>query len=147
MHLLIECFALILRIKERISAMNKVRVTICGKEFALKTEESASYFYALAKKVEKTIDEMIAQSDSISVQSAAILAALSAFDEAQRANESIDNIRTQVKEYVDEACAARAEKEDALKKIQTLELRVKELENELKVSEMKETIDKSVNKK
>lgn len=127
--------------------MNKVRVTICGQEFALKTEESASYFYALAKKVEKTIDEMIAQSDSISVQSAAILAALSAFDEAQRANESIDNIRTQVKEYVDEACAARAEQEDALKKIQTLELRVKELENELKVSEMKETIDKSVNKK
>lgn len=127
--------------------MNKVKVTICGKEFALKTEESASYFYALAKKVEKTIDEMIAQSDSISVQSAAILAALSAFDEAQRANESIDNIRTQVKEYVDETCAARAEKEDALKKIQTLELRVKELENELKVSEMKETIDKSVNKK
>ena len=32
--------------------MNKVRVTICGKEYALKTEESASYFYALAKKVE-----------------------------------------------------------------------------------------------
>ena len=41
--------------------MNKVRVTICGKEYALKTEESASYFYALAKKVEKEIDGMVAQ--------------------------------------------------------------------------------------
>lgn len=131
---------------ERNIAMNKVRVTICGKEYALKTEESASYFYALAKKVEKEIDGMVAQSDSISVQSAAVLAALSAFDEAQKANESIDNIRTQIKEYVDEACTARAEKEEALKQVEELKLKIKDLENQLDISRMKETIDKSVNK-
>lgn len=127
--------------------MNKVKVTICGKEYALKTEESASYFYALAKKVEKEIDGMISQSDSISVQSAAVLAALSAFDEAQKANESIDNIRTQIKEYVDEACAARAEKEEALKQVEELKLKIKDLENQLNIAEMKDTIDKSVSKK
>ena len=90
---------------------------------------------------------MVAQSDSISVQSAAVLAALSAFDEAQKANESIDNIRTQIKEYVDEACAARAEKEEALKQVEELKLKIKDLENQLNISQMKETIDKTVNKK
>ena len=87
--------------------MNKVKVTICGKEYSLKTEETASYFIGLAKKVDNTINQMTAQCDTLSVQSAAVLAALSAFDDAQKANESIDNIRTQIKEYVDEACRAR----------------------------------------
>lgn len=123
--------------------MNKVRVTICGKEYALKTEETASYYIALAKKVENTIDQMTAQSDSITIQSAAVLAALSAFDDAQKANESIDNIRTQIKEYVDEACRARAERDDAVKEAETLKARIKELENELNIEKMKKTIDEA----
>lgn len=124
--------------------MNKVRVTICGKEYALKTEETASYFITLAKKVENTIDQMTAQSDSITIQSAAVLTALSAFDDAQKANESIDNIRTQIKEYVDEACRARAERDDALKEVETLKARVAELENELNIEKMKKTIDSNL---
>ncbi len=121
--------------------MNKVRVTICGKEYALKTEETASYFIALAQKVERTIDSMAAQSDSITIQSAAVLTALSAFDDAQKANESIDNIRTQIKEYVDEACAARAERDEAVKETEVLKARITELENELNIEKMKKTID------
>ena len=121
--------------------MNKVKVTICGKEFALKTEESPSYFISLAKKVERTIEQMTAASDSVTVQSAAILAALSAFDDAQKANESIDNIRTQIKEYVDEACRARMERDEAVKKAETLKTKVTELENELNICRMKETIE------
>lgn len=125
--------------------MNKVKVTICGKEYSLKTEETASYFIGLAKKVDNTINQMTAQCDSLSVQSAAVLAALSAFDDAQKANESIDNIRTQIKEYVDEACRARAERDDAVKNEEALKARITELENELRIEQMKNTIDSHLN--
>ena len=121
--------------------MNKVKVTICGKEYALKTEEAPNYFILLGRKVENTINQMTAQSDSLSVQSAAVLAALSAFDEAQKANESIDNIRTQIKEYVDDACKARSERDAALKETEALKARITELENALRIEEMKNTID------
>ncbi len=125
--------------------MNKVKVTICGKEYSLKTEETASYFIGLAKKVDNTINQMTAQCDSLSVQSAAVLAALSAFDDAQKANESIDNIRTQIKEYVDEACRARAERDEAVKNEEALKARITELENELRIEQMKNTIDSHLN--
>ncbi len=125
--------------------MNKVKVTICGKEYSLKTEETASYFIGLAKKVDNTINQMTAQCDTLSVQSAAVLAALSAFDDAQKANESIDNIRTQIKEYVDEACRARAERDEAVKNEEALKARITELENELRIEQMKNTIDSHLN--
>ncbi len=126
--------------------MNKVKVTICGKEYALKTEEAPNYFIVLGRKVENTINQMTAQSNSLSVQSAAVLAALSAFDEAQKANESIDNIRTQIKEYVDEACRARAERDEAVKEMDSLKARITELENALRIEEMKNTIDAELDK-
>ena len=125
--------------------MNKVKVTICGKEYSLKTEETASYFIGLGKKVDNTINQMTAQCDTLSVQSAAVLAALSAFDDAQKANESIDNIRTQIKEYVDEACRARAERDEAVKNEEALKARITELENELRIEQMKNTIDSHLN--
>jgi len=107
--------------------MNRVRVTICEKDYFLKTEETAGYYQSLARKVEAAAQEMI-DSGGLSAQSAMALAALSAFDEAQKANDSTDNIRTQIKEYVNEACCARAERDEAVRRAQALEAKVKELE-------------------
>ena len=80
----------------------------------------------------------------MSIQAAAVLAALSAYDEAQKANDSIDNIRTQIKEYVDDACQARAERDEAVKKQEELMTRITTLENELKIRHMKSDIDEQL---
>ena len=124
--------------------MNKVKVTICGKEFNLKTDDAPSYFTKLAEKVDSEIYKMLSSADNMSVQSAAILVALSAFDEVQKANDSIDNIRTQIKEYVDDAGKARLERDEALKKEKALLARVSALENELKIRNMKADIDEQL---
>lgn len=124
--------------------MNKVKVTICGKEFNLKTDDSSAYFTKLAKKVDDEIYKMMSSADNMSIQSAAVLAALSAYDEAQKANDSIDNIRTQIKEYVDDACQARAERDEAVKKQEELMTRITTLENELKIRHMKSDIDEQL---
>ncbi|MGN0587014.1 MAG: cell division protein ZapA [Oscillospiraceae bacterium] len=127
--------------------MNKVKVTICGKDYSLMSEEKPSYYTSLAKKVENAINEMTSQSKSLTIQSAAVLAALSAFDDAQKANESIDNIRTQIKEYVNDACKARAERDEAQKEIDALKIKISQLENDLKISEMKAGIDNRLSEK
>lgn len=123
--------------------MNKVRITICGKEFSLKTDEAPSYFTELAKKVETEIQNMMSESD-ISLHSAAILVALAAFDECKKANDSIDNIRTQIKEYVDDACQARLERDEAVKNEKAHLARISALENELKIKRMKSDIDEQL---
>lgn len=124
--------------------MNKVKVTICGKEFNLKTDDSPAYFTALAKKVDDEIYKMMSSADNMSIQAAAVLAALSAYDEAQKANDSIDNIRTQIKEYVDDACQARLERDEAIKKQKELMTKITSLENELKIRHMKSDIDEQL---
>ena len=124
--------------------MNKVKVTICGKEFSLKTDDAPSYFTKLAEKVDSEICKMIFSANNMSVQSAAILVALEAFDEVQKANDSIDNIRTQIKEYVDDACKARMERDEALKKEKALLAKISTLENELEIMQMKANIDEQL---
>ncbi len=123
--------------------MNKVRITICGKEFNLKTDEAPGYFTELAKKVETEIYNMMSESE-ISLHSAAILVALSAFDECKKSNDSIDNIRTQIKEYVDDACQARLERDEAVKNEKAHLARISALENELKIKRMKSDIDEQL---
>ena len=124
--------------------MNKVKVTICGREFSLKTDDSPSYMTGLAKKVDTAISDMMSSSANLPVQSAAILTALAAYDELQKANDSIDNIRSQIKEYVDDAGKARAERDRAVKAESALKAKISALENELKIKQMKSDIDRQL---
>lgn len=124
--------------------MNKVKVTICGREFSLRTDDSQSYMTGLAKKVDTAIAEMMSSSANLNMQSAAILTALSAYDELQKANDSIDNIRSQIKEYVDDAGKARAERDRAVKAESALKAKISNLENELKIKQMKTDIDRQL---
>ena len=127
-----------------IQNMNKVKVTICGKEFSLRTDDSPSYMTGLAKKVDTAIADMMSSSANLPVQSAAILTALAAYDELQKANDSIDNIRSQIKEYVDDAGKARAERDRAVKAESALKAKISALENELKIKQMKSDIDRQL---
>lgn len=124
--------------------MNKVKITICGREYNLKTDDSPAYIAGLAKKVDNAITEMLSSSSSMSMQSAAVLAALAAYDELEKANGSIDNIRSQIKEYVDDAGRARTERDKAVKKESELNAKIAALENELKIKHMKNDIDRQL---
>ncbi len=131
--------------------MNSFKVTICSKEFALKTEDEPIYYINLAKKLESQIYGMSKTNDSMTVFNSALLVALAASDEAKKANDSIDNIRTQIKEYVDDACLARSERDDALKEIaglikqkDELAARVSVLENEIEILKMQKNIEEQM---
>lgn len=116
--------------------MNRIKVTICGKEYSLKTAENASYVLNLAAELESKINNMVNSGNGVSVQTAAILIALSAMDDANKANQSVDNIRTQIKQYVDEAAKAMLERDEAIKDKESLKSKLSRLENDLKIQKI-----------
>jgi len=97
--------------------MSRVKVVLCGKEYVLQTEEAPSYVYQLAKTLEKRISDITEKSPRISAHSAVMMVALSTMDELTKANASVEVIRSQVKEYVDEAGKARMERDAALRSL------------------------------
>lgn len=121
--------------------MSRVKVVLCGKEYVLQTEEVPSYVYQLAKTLEKRISDITEKSPRISAHSAVMMVALSTMDELTKANTGVEVIRSQVKEYVDEAGKARMERDAALREIDVLKAKIEQLENLLKLKSLKESID------
>lgn len=120
--------------------MSRVKVVLCGKEYVLQTEEAPSYVYQLAKTLEKRISDITEKSPRISAHSAVMMVALSTMDELTKANTSVEVIRSQVKEYVDEAGKARMERDAALREIDVCKAKIEQLENLLKLKSLKESI-------
>jgi len=108
--------------------MNKVKVKIYNREYNLQTEEAQEYTKSLAKKLDSQIVQMMTGGAAVSLVDASVLVALSSLDECQKANDNIDNIRTQIKDYVDDAGDARLKCDELQKEIRALKQRISELE-------------------
>jgi len=117
--------------------MNKVKVKIYNREYNLQTEETAEYTMALAKKLDTQIVNMMTGGSAISLVDASVLIALSALDECQKANDNIDNIRTQIKDYVDDAGDARLKCDELQKQVRALKEENKELEELINLGTVK----------
>lgn len=114
------------------SNINKVSVKICGKEYKLQTDETPEYIMGLAAEVDKQINDLAKEKPNFGIQNAAVIAALTSLDEAKKASESIDNIRSQIKFYVDDAAKARVSSTKAVVELREMKARVAELEKENK---------------
>ena len=117
----------------------RVKVVLCGKEYILATEDSPSYVYQVAKTLEKRISDITEKDPRISPHSAVIMAAFSTMDELTKANNAVEVIRTQLKEYVDEAGQARLARDAAHREIDALKAKVEQLENLLKLRDLKQS--------
>lgn len=120
--------------------LNEVKVIICGKEYKLKTAEAPNYIYNLARSLESKINAMIESGNGISPYSASIMVSLGLMDDINKANEHLDSLRDEAKDYVDEAGKARIELEAANKEIEVLRSKIEQLENTLKIKDLKNTI-------
>ena len=81
---------------------NRVLVEICGREFALKTDESEIYMRTIASEINKMINESSYKSLRVSKSDAALLICLDLYDQNTKLNESNDNMRAQITTYVEE---------------------------------------------
>ena len=108
-------------------ARSKVRLHICGADYVISSEDGEAYIREIGEQVEKSIQEVLDSNPRASLNMAAVLAALTFCDNANKASEGADHLRKQLKGYMDEANAYREGWENAKKKVRALEKQVAEL--------------------
>lgn len=112
---------------------NVVKVRIFGKEYFLSTEESENYSQKLAMILNQKLEKTVKGVPSISKLDAAVLVALDCVDEAYKASTNIENIRSQIKKYADDASEATVKADELKKENAELKSQIKKLEKELAV--------------
>lgn len=87
---------------------NRVTMTICGQDYTLVADESAAYMEKVGALVDEKMTELMT-SAYVSRYDAAVLAAINLADELYKQQEGGENLRRQLKTYLDEATAAKNE--------------------------------------
>ena len=92
-------------------ARNRVKLTICGAEFMLSSDESVEYMEALGKEVDREIRQLMDDNPRMSMNMAAVLTAINNADRSRKSEANADHLRSQVTEYLEENKALRTEME------------------------------------
>ena len=87
---------------------NRVTINICGEEYTFIAEESATYMQKVGTYVSEKMEEVLA-SAKVGRTDAAILTAANIADELFKAQAASEQLRSQIKEYLDAAGKAQAE--------------------------------------
>ena len=87
---------------------NRVVVNICGEEYTFVAEESASYMQKVGSYVSEKMDEVL-NGAKVGRSDAAILTAANITDELFKAQAAAEQLRSQIKGYLDETGKAQAE--------------------------------------
>ena len=90
---------------------NRITMSICGDEYTLVADETAAYMQKVGSTVDEKMRELM-ETAHVSRNDAAVLAAVNLADELYKAQESTENLRRQLKSYLDEANAAKNEVSD-----------------------------------
>lgn len=90
---------------------NRVTMNICGEEYTLVADETAAYMEKVGALVDARMRDLV-ENARVSRNDAAVLAAINIADELFKAQEGTENLRRQLKTYLDEATAAKNEASD-----------------------------------
>ena len=96
--------------------MNRVTVTIAERQFTLLTEEDAAFTQKVADHLDGKLTELLA-GGNLSLLDACILGALNATEDYLKEQESSENLRRQLKEYLEESTKLKLELSEARREI------------------------------
>lgn len=77
----------------------RVELTIAGSTYSILSDESATYMRELGAKVDTEMQKLM-ENPRISASMAAVMVALESLDKLQKADASTDNLRSQMKDYM-----------------------------------------------
>lgn len=120
--------------------MEKVKVNICGTDYQLTTDDNETYLTDLAGRIDRAMKEMMTN-PRISMTMAAVLVALEQADTAQKALAAADNLRAQMKGYLDDNAHARSEAASAHQEAEHLRRENTLLQQKLALMEKRESHD------
>ena len=102
---------------------NRVVISICGEEYTFIADESAAYMQKVGSYVSEKMEEVLS-SAKVGRTDAAILTAANITDELFKAQAASEQLRSQIKGYLDEAGKAQAEVSELKREIFRLQQRL-----------------------
>lgn len=105
-------------------AMQKVRLEIGGSVYVLSVDGDTAYYEELGRTLNDKIAGMLEANDRLSVTMAAVLSALDYLDELRHASDGADNLRNQLKSYLEDAMSAKETAENAARELQELRVQL-----------------------
>ncbi|MGN0444120.1 MAG: cell division protein ZapA [Acutalibacteraceae bacterium] len=87
---------------------NRIKLTIGGAEYPIITEDDPKYVAELGAELDAALKDTLKDNRSISTTQAAVLLALQYADSYKKAVGSADNLRSQIKDYLDDAASAKS---------------------------------------
>lgn len=110
---------------------NKVTLKICGGSYTIVTEDDPDYVENLGELIDKEMRSISAEVPSLSQTQCAILVALDQADACKKATASADNLRAQIKDYLEDSARARMEVDVARREIERLNREISTLRSKL----------------
>lgn len=123
-----------MNLKVLIMNKNKVHVRIGGASYTIVTEDEPEYVETLADEISESMRGIINSNPSLSMTQAAVLVALDNADASKKATASADNLRAQIKDYLEDSARARMEVDVARREVERLNREISELRDKLAAS-------------
>ncbi len=108
-------------------AKNRVHLKIGGSAYTVLTDDAPEYVEELAEELDKEMRSIINENPSLSVTQAAVLTALDKADTCKKSTASSDNLRAQIKDYLEDSARARMEVDVARREIERLNREISSL--------------------
>ena len=105
---------------------NRVVVTICGEDYTFVAEESTSYMQKVGAYVGDKMNDIL-NSAKVGRTDAAVLTAANIADELFKAQAASEQLRSQIKGYLDEAGRAQSEVSELKREVFRLQQRLDSL--------------------
>ena len=102
---------------------NHVVITICGEDYTFVAEESAAYMQKVGSYVNGKMTEVL-ESAKVGRIDAAVLTAVNLADELFKAQAAAEQLRGQIKGYLDQANKAQSEASELKREILRLQQRL-----------------------
>lgn len=102
---------------------NRVVITICGEDYTFVAEESTSYMQKVGAYVGDKMNEIL-NTAKVGRTDAAVLTAANIADELFKSQAAAEQLRSQIKGYLDEAGKAQAEVSELKREVFRLQQRL-----------------------
>lgn len=110
---------------------NRVQVRIGGATYTIVTDDDPQYVEMLAEDINSELRSVSNANPTLSMTQAAVLVALDNADACKKASASADNLRVQIKDYLEESARAKMEVEVARREVERLNREIADLRQRL----------------
>ena len=101
-------------------AKNRIKMSICGCDFAVCSEEDEAYIRSIGDEVQKSLNDMMEKNERLSLTMAAVIAAMNYCDASHKASSTAENLRTQIKNYLEDSSHARMDAEESHRELERI---------------------------